>query len=62
LEENPVFARATAFQVVLALLAPVAMPFEHRTILGINPWINPLKFHLSVGIRLMTLAVILSGL
>jgi hypothetical protein len=62
LEENPVLAWATAFQVVLAIFALIAMPLDHRVILGINPWIKPLKFDVSVGIMLVTLAGILSGL
>jgi hypothetical protein len=62
LQQNPALAWATAFQAALALGALVALPFDHRTILGINPWIKPLKFDVSVGIVLITLAGILSGL
>jgi hypothetical protein len=62
LKHNPILARTAAFQVALALFALIAMPFDHRTILGINPWIKPLKFDVSVGIMLVTLAAILSGL
>jgi hypothetical protein len=62
LEQNPVLAWAAAFQVALAIFALTAMPFDHRTVLGINPWIKPLKFDVSVGIMLVTLAAILSGL
>ena len=62
LKQNPVLAWATAFQAALALFALIAMPFDHRTILGINPWIKPLKFDISVAIMLVTLAAILSGL
>jgi len=62
LEENPALAWTAAFQVVLAVFALIAMPFDHRTILGINPWIKPLKFDVSVGIVLVTLAAILGGL
>ncbi len=62
LVQNPVLAWTAAFQVALALFALSAMPFDHRTILGINPWIKPLKFDVSVGIMLVTLAAILSGL
>ena len=62
LEQNPVLAWTSGFQVVLGIFALVAMPLDHRTILGINPWIKPLKFDISVGIMLVTLAGILSGL
>lgn len=62
LERNPALDWAFAFQLVLGLLALLAMPFDHRLILGINPWIKPMKFDISVGIMLVTLAGILSGL
>jgi len=62
LEKSPVLAWTAAFQVALAIFALIAIPFDHRTILGINPWIKPLKFDVSVGIMLVTLAAILSGL
>jgi hypothetical protein len=62
LGQNPVLAWTAALQVALAIFALIAMPFDHRTILGINPWIKPLKFDVSVGIMLITLAAILSGL
>jgi hypothetical protein len=62
LVKNPVLAWTAAFQVALAILALITMPFDQRTILGINPWIKPLKFDVSVGIMLVTLAAILSGL
>jgi hypothetical protein len=62
LKKYPVLAWTTAFQVALAIFALIAMPFDHRTILGINPWIKPFKFDVSVGIMLVTLAAILSGL
>ncbi len=62
LKQNPVLAWTAAFQAGLAIFALIAMPFDHRTILGISPWIKPLKFDVSVGIMLVTLAAILSGL
>jgi hypothetical protein len=62
LKQNPVLAWTAAFQVALAIFALIAMPFDHRAILGINPWIKPLKFDVSVAIMLLTLAATLSGL
>jgi hypothetical protein len=38
--------------VVMAAIAP----FDSRTVTGINPWIKPIKFSLSVGIYLWTVA------
>lgn len=42
----------------LAALVPVllAMYIDDRTIMGINPWIKPAKFLMSVGIYLITFA------
>ena len=48
-------------QLGLALFALVAMPFDKRKILGINPWIKPLKFDLSIMITFVTIAAILNG-
>lgn len=48
---------------VLMLVAGlVALPFDHRIILGINPWIKPAKFEVSVIVLLLTFAVLLSAL
>lgn len=48
----------------LALLAggTLAMPFDRRVILGLNPWIKPMKFELSVLIFLLTVLLLLYGL
>ena len=62
LEENPMLAFAVWVQVGLAVLALSAMPFDKRQILGINPWVKPLKFDVSVAIFLVTMAGVLSGL
>ena len=62
LQQNSVLSWSIALQLALACFALAAMPFDKRTILGVNPWIKPLKFDLSVGILMCTLALILSGL
>ncbi|MBI2824079.1 MAG: hypothetical protein HYX69_05220 [Planctomycetia bacterium] len=49
-------ARAGWFQVALLAARLVAMPFDHRTILGLNPWIKPSKFAVSIAIYVWTLA------
>jgi hypothetical protein len=48
----------------VALLAGslAALPIDRRTILGLNPWIKPIKFELSVIVFLMTIAVMLAPL
>ncbi|WP_231489805.1 hypothetical protein [Pedobacter sp. Leaf170] len=38
------------FHLILAILFLAILPFEHRRLLGINLWIKPLKFALSIGI------------
>ncbi len=57
----PILAYGVWLQVGLALFALVAMPFDKRKILGINPWIKPLKFDLSILITFVTMAAILNG-
>ena len=43
----------------LLLLAAGAMPFDHRRILGLNPWVKPMKFDLSAIVFVFTMAVLL---
>ncbi len=57
----PALAYGVWLQLGLALCALVGMPFDKRVILGINPWIKPLKFDLSVLIVFLTIAAILTG-
>lgn len=45
-----------AWMLLQAALFVVLMPFDDRTILGIDPWVKPFKFCVSVGIFLWTLA------
>ena len=49
------------WNVVLLVLSVAALPFDHRRILGLNPWIKPIKFELSVILFLLTMAVLLSA-
>lgn len=53
-----------AIWINLALLAGalLALPFDTRLILGLNPWIKPLKFDISVLIYAVTIALFLSFL
>lgn len=36
----------------------IALPFDHRRILGLNPWIKPIKFEVSILVFVLTLALI----
>jgi hypothetical protein len=46
----------------LALFLLGGLAFDDRLILGINPWIKPLKFALSIAIYLFTVALLLHGI
>lgn len=62
LAASPALRIALVWQVVLLAAGVLAMPFDHRLILGLNPWIKPMKFELSVIIYLLTIALLLYGL
>ncbi|HEY4310572.1 MAG TPA: hypothetical protein VGN12_14065 [Pirellulales bacterium] len=51
-----VLSRLGWFQIALLIAMLAAMPFDPRTILGINPWIKPAKFAASIAIYAWTLA------
>jgi hypothetical protein len=51
-----VLARLGWFQIALLALMLVAMVFDHRTLLGLNVWIKPSKFAVSITIYVWTLA------
>jgi hypothetical protein len=50
------------WNVGLLLLSLVAMPFDGRRIMGLNPWVKPVKFDVSVIVFLATVAVLLWAL
>ena len=50
------------WNVGLLVLSLAAMPFDKRMILGLNPWVKPVKFEVSVIVFLLTMAAVLSGL
>lgn len=50
------------FHAVLAALMLVLAPFDERTVMGVNPWLKPIKFALSITIYLWTLAWLLGYL
>lgn len=50
------------WQVALLLAGAVAMPLDHRLILGVNPWLKPLKFELSILVYTLTVGVLLRQL
>ncbi len=48
--------------VTLAVGMAIGLIVDSRTILGINPWVKPLKFAVSISIYLVTIALFLSYL
>jgi hypothetical protein len=55
-QSNPVLAVIGWMHWILAAVLMVAVAFDSRTILGINPWIKPIKFSISIAIYVWTLA------
>jgi len=53
---NPVLTITGWLHWVLALVLIALSQFDTRTILGINPWIKPIKFSVSIAIYVWTLA------
>lgn len=62
LQESSGLRFGLCWQVVLLVWSAAALPFDHRQVLGLNPWIKPIKFELSVIIFLATMALILRTL
>lgn len=56
LARDRVLALSALAMAVGLVLAAIAAPFDARVVTGINPWIKPMKFLLSVGIFLATVA------
>lgn len=61
-QSNRGLAWSVWWNVGLLLLSLAAMPFDQRKILGLNPWVKPVKFDLSVILFLVTIAVLLQAL
>jgi hypothetical protein len=53
---NPVLALTGGLMLALTFIMLSIAPFDSRTITGINPWIKPLKFTISITIFVWTLA------
>src|SRR4030095_9594126 len=47
------------FNLVVAIVCLVLMPFEETKILGVNRWLKPFKFYSSVGIMVLTMGWLL---
>jgi hypothetical protein len=53
---SPSLAIAGWIHVALLIGALIAFPLDHRLILGINPWVKPLKFDVSTLLFLWTMS------
>lgn len=53
---DPLLARVAWLHVGLALVFLAAMPLDGRAVLGVDPWLKPFKFAVSIAIYLFTLA------
>ena len=47
------------FNLAIAIICLVLMPFEQTQILGVNRWLKPFKFYSSVGIMILTMGWLL---
>src|SRR5678815_5196944 len=47
------------FNLVVAVVCLILMPFEETSILGVNRWLKPFKFYASVGIMVLTMGWLL---
>lgn len=62
LTANPVLCFAFLLQLSMAVTSVALLSFDHRQLLGLNVWIKPLKFDISIAIVLITSALFLHGL
>ena len=56
---NPLLSTMGWINVALLLAASAAAPFDSRAVTGINPWIKPMKFAVSVAIFMFTMGWLL---
>ena len=47
------------FNLAIAIVCLILMPFEETQILGVNRWLKPFKFYSSVGIMILTMGWLL---
>jgi hypothetical protein len=56
---NPLLFDVGAAHIILLLIMMVIAPFDGRQVMGINPWIKPMKFAASIAIYLLTMGWLL---
>ncbi|MGH9161545.1 MAG: hypothetical protein ACRD2X_16380 [Vicinamibacteraceae bacterium] len=53
---DALLTRVAVINLALALVMVLLLPFDPRLVSGINPWIKPLKFALSIALYALTVA------
>jgi hypothetical protein len=56
---NPLLFDVGVAHIILLLIMMVIAPFDGRLVMGINPWIKPMKFAISIAIYLLTMGWLL---
>jgi hypothetical protein len=56
---NPLLFDVGVAHLILLLIMTVIAPFDERLVMGINPWIKPMKFAISITIYLLTMGWLL---
>lgn len=56
---NPLLFALGAAHIVLLLVMALIAPFDERQVMGINPWIKPIKFALSIAVYALSIGWIL---
>ncbi len=61
-QRNPILSFTGWLHVGLLVVALVALRFDARLVMGLNPWIKPIKFCVSVAVYVWTMGLLLSWL
>jgi hypothetical protein len=56
---NPLMFVVGVAHIILLLVMAMIAPFDHRQVMGINPWIKPMKFAVSIAIYALTIGWLL---
>jgi hypothetical protein len=56
---NPLMFVIGVAHIILLLIMAMIAPFDERQVMGINPWIKPIKFAISVAIYALTIGWLL---
>lgn len=59
-EESPILYWVVVTHVILAVGCLIGVFIDDRTLLGVNVWIKPLKFSISVGIYIFTVGYLMT--